>query len=380
MLIVADENIPAVTEVFSAFGTVQLLQGREMRASDIRYAEALLVRSVTRVNRDLLNGSRVGFVGSATIGTDHIDLSWLKSRGVEFANAPGCNAVAAAEYVILSVLLCARRNHLDLLGSTVGIIGCGNVGSRVQARFEAIGLKCLVCDPPRAEREGTAGFVDMETISGADIITVHIPLERSGDHPTFRLISSEFIESLKPGAILINTSRGEISDENALKKRLIRQDDIYAVLDVWENEPGIDPELVEKVAVATPHIAGHSIDGKLRATGQLYEAWCQFSHAAREWDYQRRLPDPEEPLISLRDIESPLEAISAALPRVYNISRDDRDLRNLCSDTDKDTGAGFDLLRKCYPVRRECRAYRIAGRNLSESVLSTLRKFGFALA
>ncbi len=379
MLIVADENIPAVAEAFSAFGNVRLLPGREMRASDIRGAGVLLVRSVTRVNRELLDGSQVEFVGSATIGTDHVDLPWLKSQGMEFVNAPGCNAVSAAEYVIASVLLCARRNHLDLVGSTVGIVGCGNVGSRVQARFEAMGFECLACDPPRAEREGTAGFVDMETISGADIVTVHVPLERDGKHPTLGLINREFIENLEPGTILINTSRGNVHDESALKERLVRQDDIHAILDVWRNEPGIDAELVAKAAVATPHIAGYSIDGKLRATNRLYEAWCQFSHVTPEWDYQGRLPEPQIPCINLHNIGSPLQAISVALPGVYDVLQDDRTLRNLCDDPDKDTGSGFDLLRRCYPVRRECGAYRVAGLNLSESVLSALERFGFML-
>ena len=377
MLLVADENIPAVTEAFSAFAEVRLLPGREMRTSDIRDADALLVRSVTRVNCELLNGSRVGFVGSATIGTDHVDLSWLQSRGVEFVNAPGCNAVSAAEYVIASVLLCARRNHLDLAGANVGIIGCGNVGSRVRVRFEAMGLTCLVCDPPRAEREGAAGFVDMQTISCADIVTVHVPLERNGRYPTHGLINSGFIDSLKSGAIFINTSRGDVYDESALKKRLIRYNDIYAILDVWENEPDIDPELVAKVVIATPHIAGYSIDGKLRATNRLYQAWCQFSRATPEWDYQKKLPEPQVPRINLHDIENPLQAISVALPGVYDILRDDCDLRSLCDDPGRDIGAGFDLLRRCYPIRRECSAYRIAGCNLSESVLSALEKFGF---
>ena len=378
MLIIADENIPAVTEAFAAFGQIQTLQGRKMQATDIRQAGLLLVRSVTRVNRQLLDGSRVQFVGSTTIGTDHIDLSWLRSKDIAFANAPGCNAVSAAEYVIAAVLRCASDRRLELAHKTIGIIGCGNVGSRVQARFQAMGLQCHICDPPRAEREGNTGFVDMQTIATADIITIHVPLEKKGKHPTHRMIDKAFIDSLPSGTILINTSRGDIMDEKALKKRLLEHNDIHAILDVWQNEPDIDAGLAAKAAIATPHIAGYSMDGKLRATGLIYEAWCRLSHAAPTWDYRQKLPAPPQQQLNLHNIASPLQAIAATLPAAYDISHDDHNLRNLLSDPDKDTATGFDQLRKNYRIRRECAAYRITGRNLSETAISALSAFDFA--
>ncbi len=378
MLIIADENIPGVDDAFSAFGKVRKLHGRHMKASDVKDAEVLLVRSITEVNEELLSGSKVKFVGSATIGTNHVDLNWLQQQGIRFSNAPGCNAVSAAEYVLAAVLKLAHQQEMNLTEKTVGIIGCGNVGSRVKARFDAMGITCLVCDPPRAEKEGDAGFVDMQAISRADIITVHVPLVTQGRHPTLGLLDAAFISQLSPGSTVINTSRGDVMNEQALKQRLIQQADLNTVLDVWENEPAIDAELVALASIATPHIAGYSTDGKLRATGQLHDAYSHFIKQQPVWDYHQALPDPAEPIITLQDGEVS-EVISEALSKVYDITRDDSALRLLFEGVSTDAAAGFDLLRKQYPVRRECSAYGIRGEMLSASVRSALQVFGFGL-
>ena len=382
MLIIADENIPGVDDAFSAFGEVRKLHGRHMKASDVKDAEVLLVRSITKVNEELLSGSKVKFVGSATIGTDHVDLNWLQQQGICFSNAPGCNAVSAAEYVLAAVLKLAHQQEMNLTEKTVGIIGCGNVGSRVKARFDAMGITCLVCDPPRAEKEGDkegdTGFVDMQAISRADIITVHVPLVTQGRHPTLGLLDAAFISQLSPGSTVINTSRGDVMNEQALKQRLIQQADLNTVLDVWENEPAIDAELVALASIATPHIAGYSTDGKLRATGQLHDAYSHFIKQQPVWDYHQALPDPAEPIITLQDGEVS-EVISEALSKVYDITRDDSVLRLLFEGVSTDAAAGFDLLRKQYPVRRECSAYDIGGEMLSASVRSALQVFGFGL-
>ena len=382
MLIIADENIPGVDDAFSVFGEVRKLHGRHMKASDIKDAEVLLVRSITKVNEELLSGSKVKFVGSATIGTDHVDLDWLRQQGICFSNAPGCNAISAAEYVLAAVLTLAHQQEMNLTEKTVGIIGCGNVGSRVKARFEAMGITCLVCDPPRAEKEGDkegdTGFVDMQAISRADIVTVHVPLVTQGSHPTLGLLDASFITKLNPGSTVINTSRGDVIDERALKKRLIQQDDLNTILDVWENEPAIDAELVALASIATPHIAGYSTDGKLRATGQLHDAYSHFIKQQPVWGYRQALPDPAEPIITLQDGEV-TGIISEALSKVYDITRDDAALRFLFEDVSTDATAGFDLLRKQYPVRRECSAYDIRGKTLSATVRSALQAFGFRL-
>lgn len=378
MLIIADENIPGVDDAFSAFGEVRRLHGRHMAASDVKDAEVLLVRSITKVNKELLSGSKVKFVGSATIGTDHVDLDWLRQQGICFSNAPGCNAVSAAEYVLAAVLRLAHQQEMNLTEKTVGIIGYGNVGSRVKARFDAMGITCLVCDPPRAEKEGDTGFVDMQAISRADIITVHVPLVTQGPHPTLGLLDAAFISQLNPGSTVINTSRGDVMNEQALKQRLILQADLNTILDVWENEPAIDAELVALTSIATPHIAGYSTDGKLRATGQLHDAYSHFIKQQPVWDYCQALPDPAEPIITLQDGEV-TEVISEALSKAYDITRDDAALRLLFEDVSTDAAAGFDLLRKQYPVRRECSAYGIRGEMLSATVRSALQVFGFGL-
>jgi len=378
MLIIADENIPGVDDAFSVFGEVRKLHGRHMTASDIKDAEVLLVRSITKVNEELLSGSKVKFVGSATIGTDHVDLDWLQQQGICFSNAPGCNAISAAEYVLAAVLKLAPQQEMNLTEKTVGIIGCGNVGSRVKARFEAMGITCLVCDPPRAEKEGEAGFVDMQAISRADIVTVHVPLVTQGHHPTLGLLDASFISQLNPGSTLINTSRGDVMDEPALKKRLIQQADLNTVLDVWENEPAIDAELVALASIATPHIAGYSADGKLRATERLHDAYSHFVNQLPVWDYCQVLPKPAEPIITLSD-GTITAAISETLSKAYDITRDDGALRLLFEDVSTDAAAGFDQLRKQYPVRRECSAYGVRGETLSATVRSALQVFGFGL-
>jgi len=378
MLIIADENIPGVDDAFSSFGEVRKLHGRHMTASDIKDAEVLLVRSITKVNEELLSGSKVKFVGSATIGTDHVDLDWLRQQDICFSNAPGCNAVSAAEYVLAAVLKLAHQQEMNLTEKTVGIIGCGNVGSRVKARFEAMGISCLVCDPPRAEKEGDTGFADMQAISRADIVTVHVPLVTQGRHPTLGLLDASFISQLNPGTTLINTSRGDVMNEQALKQRLIQQADLNTVLDVWENEPAIDAELVALASIATPHIAGYSIDGKLRATGRLHDAYSHFINQPPVWDYRQVLPKPAEPIITLPD-GAITAVISEALSKAYDITRDDSALRLLFEDDSIDAAAGFDLLRKQYPVRRECSAYGIRGEILSDTVRSALQAFGFEL-
>ena len=379
MLIVADENLPAVADAFAAFGEVVLLPGRNIRAADARAADVLLTRSVTKVDAALLAGSRVRFVGSATIGTDHVDTDYLAAQGIRFAYAPGCNAVAAAEYVIAAVLRCAETQSIDLPGRVVGIIGCGNVGGRARSRLQALGLECIVCDPPRARREGGGGFVELAAIAQADIVTVHVPLVTGGASPTRGLIDEAFIQSLKPGCALVNTSRGAVVDESALKARLAAKGDLAAVLDVWRGEPAIDGELAAMATIATPHIAGYSADGKLRATEQLYRAWHAFNGGKAVWDYRDHLPPPLNPLIEPTDAADALGAVKAALAHVYDVSADDKNLRQAIKLPPDKRAAAFDRLRRDYRLRRECAAYRVKSAGLPAATSRLLRAFGFRL-
>lgn len=379
MLIVADENILAVREAFSAFGEVQTLHGRHIVAGDIRDADVLLVRSITRIDASLLSGSGVKFVGSATIGTDHVDLGWLATQGIEFVNAPACNAISAAEYVLSALLAVDQDSGLGLHGKTVGIIGCGNVGSRVMARMQALGLRCLVCDPPRAEKEGQSGFVSMQEIALADIVSVHVPLVKTGRYATENLISREFIDSLSSSCLLINTSRGDIIDEAALKDKLQQNESFGAILDVWNNEPTIDTDLAGMVRIATPHIAGYSIDGKLHATQMLYNGLCEFTGIAREWDFKIALPRPERPVIVPSAGADVVSLVRQCLQQAYDVREDDSDFRETFNLSVTDRGEAFDRLRKDYMPRRECSAYQVSVGTMSDRGIKALAAFGFSI-
>ena len=380
MLIIADENIPGVFEAFSSFGEVRSLHGRHMTAEDVHDADVLLVRSITRVDESLLSGSAVKFVGSATIGTDHVDLDWLQSQGIVFANAPACNAISAAEYVMSALLLVAQEKSIDLADKTVGIVGCGNVGSRVMARMQAIGMKCLVCDPPRAAREGQSGFVSMQEISSADIVTVHVPLVKEGKYATRGLIKQSFIESLNSDCIFINTSRGDVVDESALKSRLDQHKTFTAILDVWNNEPDIDVDLAAMTAIATAHIAGYSIDGKLRATQMLHDALCEVAGKKPAWNADSLLPKPEHPRITIPSGVSPVRAITQCMHHVYDVRKDDAALRETMKLDSIDRGKAFDQLRKGYAVRRECSAYQVDEKTLDSEYRRIFAAFEFKQA
>lgn len=377
VLIVADENIPAVKEAFGAFGEVQTYSGRCITAFDVRNADALLVRSVTRVDETLLGTSRVRFVGSATIGTDHVDVSWLTRNNIKFVHVPGCNATSAAEYVIASLLTVAQNRQISLQEKTAGIIGCGNVGSRVQVRLQALGVKCLVCDPPRAEREGIDGFTELDELARADIVSAHVPLVREGAHATCGLISSAFIKSLRPGSIFINTSRGDVLDEKAMLRRLQQQGDLYCIHDVWKNEPVISRELAAAAEIATPHIAGYSIDGKLRATQTLHDALSRFYQQSPAWSALPLLPVPEHATIQIDTNDNVMVVISRLLRQVFNVIQDDRSFRSTLHLEDR--GRAFDQLRKQYRPRRECSAYRVIGAAEGAQVQSALNAFGFQI-
>jgi len=375
MIIVADENIPAAQEAFSSFGEVRTYHGRQMTADDVRDADVLLVRSITRVDESLLSGSQVKFVGSATIGTDHVDIDWLRSQDISFANAPGSNATSAAEYVMSALFAVARKASLDLQCKTVGIIGCGNVGSRVQARMQAVGLRCLICDPPRAEQEGQSGFVSMEEIASADIVSVHVPLIKAGKHKTRNLVSQDFITALPADCLFINTSRGDVVDESALKNRLVHEKQFNAVLDVWNNEPVIDVELAQMAAIATPHIAGYSIDGKLRATQMLYNSLCAFLGKEPVWDAVGFLPEPAETIIDGVSLTNYFQVAAHCLHHVYDVIEDDKVLREALELPEDERGRAFDRLRKEYPARRECSAYGLGEKILSSEYAEMLTVF-----
>jgi erythronate-4-phosphate dehydrogenase len=377
MKIIADENIPCVTQAFSTLGEVILRPGRQLCAADVRTADILLVRSVTSVGRELLEGSKVRFVGSATIGFDHVDRDYLRQQGIGFATAPGSNATSAAEYVVSALLALAERDGFDPADKSVGIIGCGNVGSRVLQKLTALGMRCLVNDPPLQAQGGHGDFVGLDDILQADIITLHVPLTQTGAHPTWHLVDTTFLESLKPGAILINTARGAVVDNRALDAMLDERDDLSVVLDVWEGEPAINRALLGKVALGTPHIAGYSLNGKLRGTEMIYRAACDYlGLPARGWKAADNLPEGRV----MRLEEPRQDTLQAAVFDSYDVRRDDRGLRTIMSLGVDEYPEYFDRLRKEYPLRLEFHCTTLMADGINAGLQEVLLDIGFNIA
>lgn len=378
MRIVADENIPLLRELFGDLGELVLLPGRRIAASDVRDADVLLVRSVTPVGRALLEGSKVRFVGSTTAGHDHLDLDWLRGRGLHAAWAPGCNAPAVVDYVLAALLYVVDYDLEKLHGRQVGIIGCGQVGSRLQERLARCGMRCLLCDPPRARAEGEAGFVSLQEAFSADVVSLHVPLVTDGADRTHHLLGEAELAQLGFGSILINTSRGPVVDNSALRKLLRERRDLSAVLDVWEEEPQPDPRLVRRAALATPHIAGYSLDGKLAGSAMVYRALHEF--LGREPVLQPGQFQPEAPVRSLvfSDEVEPQHALRAAITASYSVLRDDSAMRAMMRrPPDGHVAAGFDALRRNYPLRRDFSNVRVRVRHSSRGVQAMLRAVGF---
>ena len=359
MKIIADENIPCVVEAFASLGEVTLVPGRHVRAAQLRDADILLVRSVTRVDETLLADSSVRFVGSATIGFDHVDREYLARQGIGFAAAPGSNAVSAAEYVVSSIMVLSERQGFEPADKTVGIIGYGNVGTRVCQRLEALGMQCLVNDPPLEARGSEGDFVDLDTVLQADIITLHVPYTRSGQWPTHHLINAEVLAGVGPDTIFINTSRGAVIDNPALEAWLARHSDAAAVLDVWEGEPSISIGLMDRVAIATPHIAGYSIEGKLRGTDMIYHAACDYLGETAVWSARKVLPAGPEVMIHVEDPDECSGTVRRAVLDCYDVRGDDGRLRRMKSLAPEERPIYFDRLRREYPVRHEFSAIRL---------------------
>lgn len=352
MKLVIDANIPAADICFEPFGTVVRLPGRDLSAVDVADADALIVRSITPVNEALLVNSPVSFVGTCTIGTDHIDLALLGERGIGFASAPGCNAEAVVDYVLSSLLTLGEREGWSLLERRVGIVGVGNVGSRLLERLRALGVATLICDPPRAEEEGTQDFDSLDTlIERCDVLCLHTPLVSSGPHATYQLLNAQRLSELSPGSVLLNAGRGDCIDGLALRNRLAGKGDITAVLDVWEGEPAIDAGLRDLVAIATPHIAGHSLDGKLRGTWMIQAALASHLGQPNGIEFNAICPPPALSTLVLQQALPVEDALRLCMRAVYDVRRDHDSLQRQVLQ--QGIKQGFDHCRSHYPLRRE---------------------------
>lgn len=333
MKIVIDDKIPYIREAAAQLcDQVVYLPGSAMTAADVHDADALIVRTRTRCNRQLLEGSRVQFIATATIGYDHIDTAYCHEAGIKWTNCPGCNAGSVAQYVRSALLLLAKERQLSLQDATLGVVGVGHVGTQICSIGNELGMKVVCCDPPRAER-GESGFLPLDKLATqCDVISFHTPLTREGEHATYHLADEEFFQSLTRVPYIINTSRGEVVSTRALLEALDQGLVRDAVIDVWENEPHIDLQLLERVFLGTPHIAGYSADGKANASRMSLEALCRHFNL-------------KDQLIQIAPPPLPSHVNPADPLSLYNPHTDSKALK---SEPGK-----FESLRGNYPLRRE---------------------------
>ena len=375
MRILADENIPML-EVFARHGQLRRVAGRSLDRAVLANAEVLLVRSVTQVDQALLAGSQVKFVGTCTIGTDHLDLQYLTQQGIGWASAPGCNARGVVDYVLGALLTLAERDGVDLSKRCYGVVGAGQVGQRLVQVLRGLGWQVLVCDPPRQQAEG-GDYVDLATVlERCDVVSLHTPLTQQGEHPTFHLLGAEQLQSLQQGSWLINASRGAVVDNQALKQLLTQRHDLRVALDVWEGEPQVDAELAQRCDIASAHIAGYSLDGKIRGTSQIYQAFCQHfalaDSAAIEFPAQSLLAME---LAAHTPVEEALRVICRA---VYDPRSDDAAFRLSLQGDALTRRAAFDQVRKYYPVRREIPDLQVRVNQPTTELQQMLQALGIA--
>jgi len=353
MRIVADENIPLLDAFFSGFGEIRRYPGRTLDRAAVADADILLVRSVTKVTRELLEGTPVRFVGTCTIGTDHLDLEYLNEAGIRWSSAPGCNARGVVDYVLGSLLTLAEIEGADLSQRTYGVVGAGQVGGRLIKVLRGLGWNVLVCDPPREAEEG-GDYVSLdEIVARCDVISLHTPLNKTGDQPTWHLFDRARLLDLKPGAWLINAARGPIVNNVALREVLLEREDLQAVLDVWEQEPLVGVALAELCVIGTPHIAGYSLDGRQRGTAQIYQALCAHLGQSPSISLDDLLPKPWLAHVTLDAATDPAWALNMLCRGVYDPRRDDADFRRSLVADSASQRLAFDALRKHYPPRRE---------------------------
>jgi erythronate-4-phosphate dehydrogenase len=369
MKIVADENITFGTDAFSTLGEVETHNGREISNSILQNADVLIVRAITDVNEKLLMNTSVKFVGTTTIGTDHIDLDYLSKNKIGFADAKGCNADSVLEYVFAALFKIASKENFKLENKTLGVVGVGNIGSKVVKVAETLGMKVKKSDPP-LERTGLKGFTNLKDTLDSDIITFHVPLNMEGVDKTFHLIDKVKLDLIKPGTIIINSSRGSVIDNHVLKSE-IKNKNLIVVLDVWENEPQIDPELLKEVSIATPHIAGHSYEGKVFGTKFVYDKLCKYLNKEIKWSPPLPVPDNHIKKIDTR--KNFERFMNELISSIYNIEEDNHRMQKMPEMGKIEIGKYFDELRKGVPKRREFNNYKI---ELSEEDAELAKKLG----
>lgn len=378
--IVVNRNTPGVEETFSALGEVIPCETKDVTRETVRDADLLVVRSETKVDRELLEGSRVRFVGTVTIGTDHVDLEYLRENEIAFASAPGSNSTSVAEYVVAALLTWSHRNKTPLKGKTLGVVGVGNVGSKVARVGRTLGMNVLLNDPPKARETGENNFSPLDDLMQADFLSIHVPLTKSGIDATYHLFDDQRIRRMRPSSVLLNTSRGAVVETAALKHALVDKRLAGAILDVWENEPEIDTDLLARVTLGTPHIAGYSLDGKLNAVRMVYEEACRFlgvpaGRTAQDKEDPERLP----PITISSMVSEPDETVRRAVQCAYDIELDDTFLRRIEMKNEDERGAYFMQLRAGYRVRREFSRRSVVLDRHQAGARPVLEQLGFTL-
>ncbi len=373
MKIVADNKIPYLKGALEPHAEMVYLPGAKIGPGDVKDADALITRTRTKCNKELLEGSRVKFIATATIGHDHIDKAYCQAAGIEWTNAPGCNAASVRQYIASCLLILAESKGFDLREKTIGIVGVGEVGTKVVELADWLGISVLLNDPPREREEGPTAFVSLDgIIESSDIISLHVPLNREGADKTFHLFDEGELNKLSRHVYLINSSRGAVIDNQALKKALHANALSGCILDVWENEPALDQELLQKVFLGTPHVAGYSADGKANGTAMSVQAVGRFFHLGLEDWYPGNVPVPAPSLIPLDGKgKSHQQILREAVLASYNVREDHERLA-------RDPG-GFEGQRGNYPLRREFQAYTLKLTNVPHDTISTLEKFGFKI-
>ncbi|MDP4289662.1 MAG: 4-phosphoerythronate dehydrogenase PdxB [Bacteroidota bacterium] len=371
MKIVIDDKIPYIKGALEPFADVIYLPGKKTTPEEVKDADAIITRTRTICNEKLLAGSSVKFIATATIGFDHIDTAYCEAAGIRWTNAPGCNSKSVEQYIASALMVMAGKKEFVLSDKTIGVIGVGNVGSKVARICEIFGMKVLLNDPPRARKEGAKGFVGLEEIlEKADIITMHVPLNVEGRDKTFHLADESFFASAKRKPVFINSCRGEVVVKESLKAAIREGKVAGVVIDCWENEPDIDTELLNMIDLGTPHIAGYSKDGKANGTSMSVQALSRFFGLGIDgWECE----DVELPPSTSIEIDgahkTEQQILSEAILATYDIRNDDHALRSAVGS--------FEKLRGDYPVRREFPVFEIKAGNLEQRIIKKLLDIGF---
>ncbi len=364
MKIIADKNIPYLKGILEKYGDVEYLAGSEFTKQSVKEADTLIVRTVTYFGKEILEGSNVKLICSATIGYDHIDTKYCEEHGITWKNAPGCNSGSVMQYIISALIVLAKKQNFDLKNKTIGIVGVGNVGKKVAKACELLGMHILLNDPPREETEDlTDNFVSLDIIKKeADIITFHTPLTKEGKHKTYHFADKNFFTSLSKKPVIINSARGGIIDPEAIKEAINKGQVSATIIDCWENEPDIDTQYLKIVDIATPHIAGYSADGKANATRMSLENLCDYWRLSKEPIKQIKVSD-----IIDSEINGSTTSLEDIILKTYNPVND---CKNFVSSPES-----FSLLRGNYPLRREYEAYIVNDVNKKSGKL--LKQLGF---